>query len=81
MDRAQGVDEKMGTFVVGFMVIKRSKMAHFFVFSADDGKNVIIVGTKHFSASKRPHLVLLENAMVCWVLSYISYIAGPSFWI
>ena len=32
---------------------------------------------KYLSTSDRPHQALLENAMVHWGLSYISYIASP----
>ena len=43
-DRAQRVDEKNGIiclvmFISRVMVLKTSKIAYFFVFSANDGKN------------------------------------------
>ena len=40
-----------------------SKMAHFFVFSADNSKISVTVWAKYVSASERSYLALLENAM------------------
>ena len=56
MDRAQSVDEKnegiclviMFTFRV--IVIKMSKMAEFFLFSADESKKSVTVWIKYLSA-------------------------------
>ena len=42
------------------MVIKMSKMVHFFV----------TVWAKYLTTSERSYLVLLENIMDYWVLSY-----------
>ena len=56
-------------FTPSVMVIKMSKRAHFFVFSANNSKKPVIVWPKYLSASKRSHLALLEN-MDYWVLSY-----------
>ena len=54
----------------GVMVIKMSKMTHFFVFSINGTKKPVTVWTKYLCASERSHLVLLENVMDYWVLSH-----------
>ena len=40
------------------------KMAHTFVFSANDSKIPVTVWAEYLSASERSYLVLLENALV-----------------
>ena len=50
-------------FTLEVMVIKMSKMAHFFVFSADGSKKPVTVWAKYLSAPERSYLVLSENAM------------------
>ena len=52
------------------VIIKMSKMAHFFVFSADDNKKSVIVWEKHLSASERSCLALSGNSVDYWILSY-----------
>ena len=47
-----------------------SKMVLFFVFSANDCKTSVTVWTKYLCASGRSYLVLSENAMEFWILSY-----------
>ena len=53
MDRAQKVDEKNGIICLVIMFtsrgifIKMSKMAHFFVFSADGNKKSVTVWAKY----------------------------------
>ena len=70
-DRAQRVDGKNGAvclvimFTPWVMVIKMSKVAHFFVFSADARKNSVTVLTKYLRASERSYLAPQENAMDC----------------
>ena len=51
MDVAQRIDDKNGLicvvmFTCGFMVIKMSKLAHSFVFSADNSKKSVTVWAK-----------------------------------
>ena len=77
-NRVQRVEEKNGVYVGSFImftpgivvIIKMSKMAHFFVFSADDNKNSVIVWEKHLSASERSCLALSGNGVDYWILSY-----------
>ena len=57
-------------FAPGVMVIKMSKMGHFFLFSTDASKKSDTVWRKYLLASERSYLVLSENAVDCWVLSY-----------
>ena len=58
-------------FTPTFTVIKRSDMAHFFEFSANDSKKSVTIWTKaHLSPSERSYLALSENAMDYWVLRY-----------
>ena len=74
-DRAQRLDEKNGVislfikFTPRVTVIKMSKTTHL-VFSADDSKKFSHRYGKMLSASERPSLFLLQNAMDYWVLSY-----------
>ena len=76
IDRAQRVYEKNGVtylvimFAPGVMVIKMSKMAHFFVFSTDASKKSVTVWRKYLLVSERSYLALSENAMEYWILSY-----------
>ena len=56
MDRAQRVDEKNGVIYLVIMftsrviVIKMSKMAEIFLFSADESKKSVTVWIKYLSA-------------------------------
>ena len=70
MDGKDGVICLVMMFTPQVMVIKMSKVAHFFVFSADASKKSVTVWAKHLRASERPYLALSENAMDCLVLSY-----------
>ena len=47
------------------MVIKMSKIAHFFVFSAYDSEKPVTICVVYLSASERSYLALSENAMDC----------------
>ena len=58
-------------FTPQVMVIKMSKIAHFFVFSADASKKSVTVWTKYLRTSERSYLALSENAMDCLVLSHL----------
>ena len=55
------------------MVIKMSKMAHVFVYSADESKMLVTVWAKYLSISKRSYLVFSENGMVNRLWSYRSW--------
>ena len=60
-------------FTSGVMVIKMSKMARFFVFSADARKKSITFWIKYLRASKRSYLAVSENAMDCSELPLAMY--------
>ena len=70
MSRAQRVDEKIWVicqvimFTPTVMVNKMSKMAHFFVFSADGSKKLGIVWEKYLNTTKKSYRVFSENGMV-----------------
>ena len=57
-------------FALRVMVIKMSKMAHFFVFSAGASKKSATVWRKYLCASEKSYLALSEKAMDYWILSY-----------
>ena len=57
-------------FAPGVTAIKMSKIAPFLIFFADASKKSVTVWRKYLSASERSYLVLSENAMDCWILSY-----------
>ena len=48
-------------FILRIMIIKMSKMAQFFVFSANDRKKLVTVCTNYLSALGRSYRVLSEN--------------------
>ena len=50
-----------------------SKMAHVFVYSADESKMLVTVWAKYLSISKRSYLVFSENGMVNRLWSYRSW--------
>ena len=52
------------------MVIKMSKLAYLFVFSADGSKKSVTIWAKYLTGFERSYLALLENAMDYWALSY-----------
>ena len=52
------------------MVIKMSKMAHLFVYFANDSEKSVIVWANYLNAFERSYLALLKIAMDYWVLSY-----------
>ena len=78
-DRSQGVGDKNGVICLvtmltpRIMVIKMSKMAHFFVFFADDSKILVLLCGNYFNAPTRSYWVLPENCMVNRLLSYHSW--------
>ena len=59
VNRVQRLDEKTGFICLvimctpGVKVIKMSKMAPFFIFSADDSKKLFTVWSTYLSASER----------------------------
>ena len=57
MDGKDGVICLVMMFTPQVMVIKMSKVAHFFVFSTDTSKKSVIVWAKYLRASERPYLV------------------------
>ena len=71
-DRSQLVDEKNVVICLAIMltVIRMSKVAHFFLLSAEDSKKPVTIWVKHLSASERSYLALLENAMDYRILGY-----------
>ena len=71
MDGKDGVICLVMVFTPQVMVIKMSKIAHFFVFSADASKKSVTVWTKYLRTSERSYLALSENAMDCLVLGYL----------
>ena len=52
------------------MVIKMPKMAHLFIYFADDSKKSVTVWANYLSAFERSYLALLKIALDYWVLSY-----------
>ena len=57
-------------FIPIVMVIKMSKMAHLFVYFANDSEKSVIVWANYLNAFERSYLALLKIAMDYWVLSY-----------
>ena len=62
-------------FISRVMLIKMSKMAHFFLlllllFSADDSKKSVSGWVTYFSESESSYLILFENTMDYWLLSF-----------
>ena len=57
-------------FTLRVIVIRMSKIAHFFVFSGNDSKTFVTLGAKYLSASERSNKILSENAMDCCHLIY-----------
>ena len=63
-------------FLFLFVLIKMSKMAHFFLlllsllFSADDSKKSVSGWVTYFSESESSYLILFENTMDYWLLSF-----------
>ena len=74
-DSALRVNERNGviflviTFGPRVLVIKMSKMADFLYILLMKAKIKQSVWAKYLTASKRSHLILLENAIDYWVLS------------
>ena len=64
-------------FTPRVMVIKISKMAHFFLFSADASKKSVTVWKKYLRVSERSYLALSENAMDYCILSYHQQVINP----
>ena len=75
MDRGQRVHEKIEVICLLIMfspgiIVKMAKMAHSFVYSADESKKSVTVLAKYLSTSKRSYLAPSENAMGYWILNY-----------
>ena len=75
MDRGQRVHETTDVICLLIMftsgiIVKMTKMAHYFVFSADDSKKSVTVLAKYLSSSERSYLVPSEKVMDYWILSY-----------
>ena len=78
-DKAQRVDEKNGVicFTRRVIVIRMSKMAPFFVFSADDGKKSVTVWAKYLS-TLYIWKILLNFQKMLWIIGFSATISKMS---